>query len=145
MFKRLLDLAYKRNWKEAIGFYLAYLLLALVILFLLGGAVGLLVGTEEKTAFDEGYRFGVIVATAYVLVLTGLLLRSKRLLGKNFGYLLFWLLSGLLTLVAGAFVGLIPAAYFSTKPAGAKKPVGPAAPKAGAAQPAATETGKKAD
>ncbi|GFN35892.1 hypothetical protein [Tepidimicrobium xylanilyticum] len=47
--KNLTDFALQRNWKQAIGFYIAYLILVFFIGALVGGIVGLVdpCGPEE--------------------------------------------------------------------------------------------------
>jgi hypothetical protein len=109
MFIDLTDFSRVRNFKEALGFYLAYLLLAVLFIFLLGmisGVVGL--------NFDnDGLVVGALIILVEVLVLSVLILKAKNLY-KNFTYILLSLLSCLLAILGGGLLGLIIPAYFTT-------------------------------
>lgn len=115
MFKNLTDFSYKRNWKGAIGFYLAYFIVCLM----LGGIGGALVGIQsEVTTFEEGFEsglgVGVMVAIVYSLAIALLVLVKKKLY-KNFGYVILALLSGVLAIFGGALLGLIIPAFMTTR------------------------------
>jgi uncharacterized membrane protein YoaK (UPF0700 family) len=115
MFKNLTDLSYKRNWKEAIGFYLAYLLLG----FILGAVAGAFMAAQSgATTFDQGFNQGVsigaMVGIAYSLIVACALLWKKKLY-KNFGYVLLALVSGILAAFGGSLLGLIIPAVITTK------------------------------
>ena len=47
MFKNLTDFSYKRTGKEALGFYIGYLVLIVVVGAILGGILGLVLGEES--------------------------------------------------------------------------------------------------
>lgn len=111
MFKNLTDFAYKRKVKEAIGFYLAYLFLIILLSGLFGGLMGLLTGQDN---FEFGMRVGNIVAIVVVLGISVLILKKKNLL-DNFGHIILILLSGLLAFFGGGLLGLIPVAFLTTK------------------------------
>lgn len=114
MFNNLTDLSYKRNFKEAFGFYISYLIFILVLAALFAIVLGIATRqTEEVVAHDFGFGVGVVVATSACLILSSLILRKKNLF--KFPYILLVLLSGALAAVAGAVFGLIPVAYLSTK------------------------------
>lgn len=112
MFKHLTDFAYKRNVKEAIGFYLAFLFLIILLAGLLAGLIGLLAGQEES--FKLGLRIGNIVAIVVIIGISILILKNKNLLG-DFGYIILILLSGLLAYFGGGLLGLIPIAFLTTR------------------------------
>jgi len=111
MFKKLMEFKYKRTTKEALGFYLSYLLLIVIVGALIGGIMGLVAG---ESSIEFGMRFGGLVAVIISLVLSFLIL-SKKKLTKNFGMILVALLSGVLAFFGGGLLGLIPVAYLSTK------------------------------
>ena len=111
MFKNLTDFSYKRTRKEALGFYLSYLLLIIIVGGLIGALAGLVIG---EGSFEIGLRFGNIVAILTVLGLSFAILKKKNLL-NNFGYILLALVSGILAFLGGGLLGLIPAAYLTTK------------------------------
>ena len=111
MFKNLTDFAYKRNRKEALGFYLGYLILIVVVGALAVGLFGLASGQQN---FELGLRIGNIIGILSSLGLSFAVLSKKGLM-NNFGLLLLALLSGLLAFIGGGLLGLIPAAYLTTK------------------------------
>ncbi len=111
MFKKLTDFSYKRSGKEALGFYVAYLVLIIISAGLLGGVIGLILGEEGITL---GMRVGNLIAVFMCLAISFVLLSKKRETG-NFGFILLALLSGILAFLGGGILGLIPAAYISTK------------------------------
>jgi len=113
MFNNLTNFGYQRSAKEAVGFYIAYL-----VLFLFAGVILTVVGaliTSPNNPFEFGVLIGSIVASISSLGVSFLILKEKKLLG-NFGCILLFLLSGLLAFFVGGIVGLIPAAYLTTKP-----------------------------
>ena len=81
MFKNLTDFAYKRNRKEALGFYLGYLILIVVVGALAGALFGLASGQEN---FELGLRIGNIIGILASLGLSFAVLSKKGLM-NNFG------------------------------------------------------------
>lgn len=112
MFKKLTDFSYKRNTLEALGFYIAYLIILTVSAFIIGAVLGTATGNEDNFAF--GAKIGVIFAIIAILCLSFVVL-SKKKLTNNFSYLLLGLLSGVLAYFGGGLLGLIPVAYLTTK------------------------------
>ena len=111
MFKNLTDFSYTRTRKEALGFYIAYLVLIVVVAGLLGGIVGMVSGNG---GFEAGTRVGGIVAVIFCLALSFTIL-SKKSRMSNFVLILVALFSGVLAFLGGGVLGLIPTAYLSTK------------------------------
>ncbi len=116
MFKKLTDLSFKRSWLQALGFYLAYFLLALIIGGIFGAIAGALFAKAEtiQAGFEAGQRGGVLVATLFPPIVCLMILKSKKML-NNFWYILLALFSGVLGVLGGALLGLIPAAFLSTR------------------------------
>ncbi len=119
MFKKLSDFSYERNWKEAIGFYLAYLLLGIILGFASGFILGVFiysVGTIHnfETNYEIGRRVGVSFYMIYILVIFVLLLAKKKML-NNFGYILLGLFNLILSVFGGAIFGLIIPAFITTR------------------------------
>lgn len=115
MFNNLANFAYKRNWKEAIGFYLAFLLVGLIF----GAIGGALSGIQSKaTTFSEGFNaglgIGVIVGVVYSLIISFIVLVQRKLY-SNFGYIILALLSGLLAVFGGGLLGMIIPAFMTTR------------------------------
>ena len=105
MFRKLTQFDYRRSTTEAIGFYLAYLL----FLALIAGLITAVVARNFNESVVIGARIAVIVSP---MISFFVLYKKKRL--KNFGYLLLIVLSGILAMLLGLLLGLIPAAYLTT-------------------------------
>ena len=119
MFKNLTNFLYTRNWKEAIGFYLAYFLVGLILGGILGGIGGALAVIQSgATIFGDASNTGSLVGAmggvVYSLAIAVLLLIQKKLY-KNFGYVILALLSGILAAFGGALLGLIIPAFLTTR------------------------------
>lgn len=112
MFNNLLNLSYRRNRKEAVGLYIAYLIIIMLGSMVFSGLLGLATGNENS--FEFGLRIGNIIAIITSLSLSFLILKSKNLMG-NFFYILLSLLSGLLAYFGGGILGLIPVSFLSTR------------------------------
>ncbi|MBU0978798.1 hypothetical protein KKF92_03170 [Patescibacteria group bacterium] len=115
MFKQLTDFGFQRNKKQALGFYLAYLLLIMLV----GGVVaGVLFPSDVSTVedgFAVGATIGAKVGPILVLAIAVLVLKGKNFFSK-FNYIILSILAGLLSLFGGGLLGLIPIAYMTTKP-----------------------------
>ncbi|KKR76758.1 MAG: hypothetical protein UU21_C0004G0025 [Candidatus Levybacteria bacterium GW2011_GWA2_40_8] len=111
MFSKLMDFGYKRTPIQALGFYIAYLVLTVAISILAAGVLGT---TLNNNGFSFGSSIGNIIAVIVVLVVSYMVTSSKGFL-KDFKYVLLLALSGLLALFGGALLGLIPTAYLTTK------------------------------
>ena len=115
MFKNLTNFSYKRNWKEAIGFYLAYCIVG----FILGGIGGAFSGIQSgATTFGEGFssalRVGAMIAIVYCLAIAILVLVQRKLY-KNFWYVILALLGAILAAFGGSLLGLIIPAFMTTR------------------------------
>lgn len=117
MFKHLIRFSYKRNWKEALGFYFAYLLLGM----LLGGLMAVLLltifGSETKSfeeGFNEGIRVGTITGIVYTLTISVLVL-LKRNLQYSFGFVLLVPVAGLIAAFGGSVLALVIPAIMTTR------------------------------
>ena len=106
MFEDLFVFEKERNAREALGFYLAYLLIIFVSATLMGAAL--------QSNFEEGLiagpRFAIVACTA----LSFIILYKKNQL-KNYGLVLIALLSGICASFLGALLWLIPVSYLTTK------------------------------
>ena len=118
MFKDLLVFEKQRTGKEAFGFFLAYLLFSGLLVGIItsfsgtsGGASGFAEGFEQ--GFEEGQAVGAYFNPPFCLALSALVLFRKGLL-KNFGFVLIGLSSGVLALLGGLILGLVPTAYLTT-------------------------------
>lgn len=115
MFKKLTEFSYKRNWKEAIGFYLAYFLVGLILAGISGELSSIQSGaTTFSEGFDAGFRIGAIVVIIYSLIISFVVLIQRKLY-KNFGWVILALLSGLLAAFGGLLLGLAIPAFITTR------------------------------
>jgi len=113
MFSDLLDYEKKRSAQQAVGFYIAYVLVGLLAIFLFGMLMELLF----SIGYDNGKKIGYLFAVVIPLVLSFMILISKNAL--HFKYVLLALLSGILGLF-GIFLGFILTAYLTTRMPNAK-------------------------
>ena len=114
MFQNLTNFGYQRSTKEAIGFYLAYLVLLAIVAGVLAGTLA--VAMQLSDSFNFGLMVGNIFAVVASSGISFLILNEKNLLNR-FEFILLALLAGLLALFIGALGGLIPAAFLTTRPA----------------------------
>lgn len=114
MFNRLTDFGYQRSAKEAIGFYIAYLLLTAIVGALLGSVGGSVVPANESVP-AVALQVGTIGAAIIAVVLACLILKQKNLLYLS-PLLLIVLLAAVGAFIGGGLLGLIPVAYLTTKP-----------------------------
>ncbi|OGC05730.1 hypothetical protein A2526_05590 [candidate division WOR-1 bacterium RIFOXYD2_FULL_36_8] len=108
MFKNLIDFGYKRSALQALGFYLAYFFLLLMIISLVGAVMGLF-----GYGFMEGLKMGALFAIVISILLSILIVTAKNLL--NFMYIFLIIVAGMLAFLGGALLGLIIPAYLTTK------------------------------
>ena len=108
MFSDLLDLEKDRNTKQAFGFYIAYAIVGLLFLFILGIVMEILFSIGYENGKKVGYVFAIIAPTTVSFMIL------KRKDSMTFKYVLLALLSGVLGLF-GVFLGFIPTAYLTTR------------------------------
>lgn len=111
MFSNLTNLSVKRTTKQAIGFYIAYLILIALSGGLIGGLISLVTRSGD---FDTGLIMGTYAAVIFSVVISFIIIYKKNLLG-NYLYLVLVILSGILALGGGGLLSLIPAAYLTTR------------------------------
>lgn len=116
MFTKLLDFSYKRTPLQALGFYLAYLFLSILIGFLFGALAGLLYSgsTSDQALYENIIKGGIVLVVLLSPAICLLILKTKGLL-NNFGYILIVVLSAILAFFGGAILALIPAAFLTTR------------------------------
>ena len=113
MFSKLTEFDYQRNWKEAIGFYIVYLVITLILT-----VPATLLTNRGIDASNQDIQFiniGTLVAMACCLALAFIILKSKNQLG-NIRLLLVGILGGIIAFFAGSLIGLVPVAFLSTQP-----------------------------
>jgi len=113
MFKNLFNFSYKRTPLEALGFYIAYMVIIIVVIFLVGSTVGQLTGTRGNFSLLAIIP-GVLLAAIFCLVLSFMVLVKKKLTGNIF-YVILAVISGILgTLIVGS-IGLIITSFLTTR------------------------------
>ena len=110
MFKQLSNLAYQRTAIEAVGFYIAYLLLCI----LLGGVGGGIAGLFADDPFQAGLVVGSIIGVVFCSTLALAVAIQKRVLNDFVSWILI-VLAVLLAILLGGIGGLIPIAVLSTR------------------------------
>lgn len=127
MFSNLTDLSFKRSALQAVGFYVAYLVLTVVLGALAGGVFSIL--TSDLTvagSYLSGVRIGAVLAVVVSTSLAFVVVSKKQRL-SNFLYLILIVLSGILALLAGGLAGLIIPAFLTTRASMANEEVKPTA------------------
>lgn len=110
MFKNPTDLAYRRSPLEAIGFYLVYLF----IILMLSASVGFLVSSFAANGIETGIMASLFVGGLATTLLSVSLLRAKGL-ATRFGLVVLAFISGLISLYLSPLLGLLIAAWLSTR------------------------------
>jgi hypothetical protein len=115
MFTELTNLARKRSAKEAVGFYLAYLLADLILVGL-GGVFGsMLTGSSPyEQQFMLGVGTGVAISIVFCLLLSFLIIFQKKIYW-NPRYILAALFGGALSFFGGGLLGMLMPAFLSTR------------------------------
>jgi hypothetical protein len=110
MFKDIFTLSTQRTASQAFGFYIAYLVMLILVCGIAGGIAGVLTGG----GFNTGVKIGQIIAIIACPVLGFLVLKSRG--AFSFGNVLIALLAGILAALGGGLLGLIPVSFLTTKP-----------------------------
>jgi membrane-bound acyltransferase YfiQ involved in biofilm formation len=111
MYNDLINFEKQRTGKEALGFYIAYLLLTILAIAILSGIVGVIL----SIGFDLASRLGWLVVVIFCPWLSYKII-SKKNLKRNILYIGLCISSGIGALWMGGFLGLIPVAYLTTIP-----------------------------
>lgn len=121
MFKNLFDLGYKRTGIEALGFYIVYTVLFIVILSLINGVIASLLYPDIKTAsFQEGYekgrQVGMLIMPLLLFISSGIITISMLVAKKLYtvGAILLTIVAICLMTLFGAIFGTIPIAVLTT-------------------------------
>ena len=122
MFSKMFDLSVKRTPLQALGFYIVYFLIGILIAIFglfASGMIGCLFNLEACTAepVEYGHKIGLVagfvIALLYDIVIASVLLSVKRL-WTNAGALVLFLISMPLSIIGGIFIALIPITVLTT-------------------------------
>jgi hypothetical protein len=111
MFAEMMNFSYQRTGLQALGFYIIYVLIGLVIGFVSGRLVDFFV-SDQQEAFRIGMMVGQFSAIPYHILVGTLLIWNRKKDGVN----ILLLLGGIvLSIVAGALGGMIPFAFLTRR------------------------------
>ena len=113
MFKNLFNFSYRRTPLEALGFYIAYMVFIIAVIFFVGGLLGLQIGTSENFS-PLAIIPGVLFAAISCLVLSFMILVKKKLTGNVF-YVILAVISGILGILIAGSIGLIITSFLATR------------------------------
>jgi hypothetical protein len=120
MFTNLFDFSINRTAKQAVGFYIAWLVILAVSCGLVSAAASPLLGASNfRTGFSAGVKVGQSFSILANTVVAFWILKSKR--SFSFGNVVLAFLAGALSILGGGLLGLIPAAYLTTRPNNAER------------------------
>lgn len=105
----LTDFGLERNWKQAIGFYFAYLLLG----FLIGALIGGITGIIDPYNLELPATIGEVAGIIYCLILYFAIYVKKRL--NSFLFIILGLVAAVINLFFGNIVSLIIVALLTTR------------------------------
>jgi hypothetical protein len=111
-FRELMNFSYRRNWLQAIGWYLIFLVIGAV----LGAVVGRVTAINAisfSQGFDVGNKAGQLSAIPYHIVLAALLVWPRP---KDAPNIMLVITGVAISSVFGALGGLIPLAVLTTRP-----------------------------
>lgn len=110
MFTRLTDLGFKRTATQALGFYLAYLSLGMLVGFLSGAVAGML-GLIEN--YSGGVDAGALAVIPFCIALA-ITIGVKKGIALEFKMLVLYAITGICAVFLGALLGLVIPAYLTT-------------------------------
>lgn len=118
MFSHLFDLSFKRTPFQALGFYITYLIIVMVIVSVIGIVTE--VGVDKDSSeYGNGARLGTFFAIIACSVLAFLVMKAKKHT-SSLTLILFTATSAVLALIGGGVAGLIIPAVFTTRKKGTK-------------------------
>lgn len=116
MFEDLTNFAKNRTNKQAVGFYLVYVIFSVLLGAVIGGFFGAILGGDDSAArLEAATRTGAIIAPIFSMIIFFLIYRKKRL--NSMSFLFLGLLSAVLALLGGTLLGVIFPAFLTTVPA----------------------------
>ena len=111
MFTRLTDLGFKRSPLQAVGFYLAYLLLG-VLISGLAAPIAAVLGLADSSFLSAVQVGAAVIIPFCVGIAIGI--GVKKGIPFEFKMLVFYVITGICALFLGALLGLVIPAYLTT-------------------------------
>lgn len=112
MLKKLFNYSLERKPLEALVFYIFYFILIVIFGAIVAYVLGL--ATGQQNDFNFGVKVGSYLAILNSILLTLAVLKSKKMF-SDLPYLALLPIVGVLSYFGGAFLGLIPATYLTTR------------------------------
>jgi hypothetical protein len=113
MFTHLLDFGCKRTGTQALGFYVTYMFISLVMTVLINCCILLICCNFETLTFEEGFNYGVLAgrsaSVVFSLAITLMIIMQKKR-GHHIPSLGLVAAAGILACFRGSLFGMIPAA-----------------------------------
>lgn len=110
MLKDIGNLSMKRNWKEAIVFYVAYLLLLLLICFLTGLIIGVF---NPNYSVETVEKIATFIIAAYCIILYFTVYFKKKM--SSFPFIILGLVTAIISFLLGEILALIIVAFLTTQ------------------------------
>lgn len=110
MLKDIGNLSMKRNWKEAIVFYVAYLLLLLLICFLTGVIIGVF---NPNYSVETVEKIATFIIAAYCIILYFAVYFKKKM--SSFPFIILGLVAAIISFLLGEILALIIVAFLTTR------------------------------
>ncbi|MDP3388068.1 MAG: hypothetical protein Q8S24_12590 [Eubacteriales bacterium] len=109
MKKRIIDLDMKRNWLEAITFYIVYLIIGVLV----SSGIGAISGSMSNDSIQSGMISGVIFAGVYTAYLYFKVYKKKRMNSTLF--IIFGVIATIVGFSYGMIISLVFVAVLTTR------------------------------
>ena len=113
MFGKIIDTTHTKTTTEAVWFYIMSLIILVGFSTVLLHVLGLTGVVSGVGTFFEGHSLHTLIGTGFVLVLSSMILTSRKLTGDLFSILLVGL-GVYLSFTMTVMVGMIPVALLTT-------------------------------
>ncbi len=113
MFGKMLDVNSTRTTTEAVWFYVTSLVLLVGFSTVLGYVLTITGVSTDVGTFFEGSHIHTLIGTAFILVLSSLILTGRKLTGDMFSILLV-VMGVYLAYTTNVMLGMVPVALLTT-------------------------------
>lgn len=111
MFSKLFELSHRRNFSQAVGFYISYSLITAIITVILA-SISLYIFKLDTS--KQLILIGNYTSFLFTLFISILILYKKKLT-KNFYLILIAVFSSILSYYGGVLIGFLPVTFITTK------------------------------
>ena len=113
MFNNLMDFKYKRNGLQALGFYIVFFIIGVLLGGVVSGLIQFNSSADFQTQLNLGIKIGAYVALVYFTLLAFTIIIVKKIYKSALAIILF-LLTIIGTMLIGGSLGCIFPAILST-------------------------------